>query len=179
MLSKISGFIYDKASLRIILVGIVLIAFINLIVFPYFPGIFDASISLSSLLDLQFGFRNDFVHRLLNMLGEQGRRVYLYSTLFVDMPYGLIYGLTYSFLLAYVLRKKNLRHLQFIVSLPFFITFFDWIENAGILYLMKHPFTYNEKWIPLFSLANQAKWVFAGLTLFVFLLILIAPGKKN
>ncbi len=179
MLSKISGFIYEKASLRIILVGIVLIALINLIIFPYLPAMFEVSISLSSILDLQFGFRNDFVHRLLNMLGEQGRKAYLFFSLFVDMPYGLIYGLTYAFLLAYVLRKKNFKHLHFIVLFPLFITFFDWIENAGIIYLLIHPFTYNEKWIPLFSLANQAKWVFAGVTLLAFLLILIAPDKRN
>lgn len=172
-------FFFSKATGRNILVGIVLILIINFVVFPYFPRLFGISIPLSSILDLQFGFENDFVRRLLNILGEKGREVYFLSTLCVDIPYAIIYGFTYALSMAYLLKRKAMYSFRFLVLLPLLIGFFDLLENFGILYLLQNPFTYDEKRVFYISWANKMKWIFSLLTILSFLFVWIKPTKKT
>ena len=54
------------------------------------------------LLDmLPTGYNQDYVNKLFSTLGENGREIYLTTQIPVDMIYPLLFGLTYSLLLAY------------------------------------------------------------------------------
>lgn len=179
-MEKYIDYLFNKATIKRIILGISLIIFINLVVFPYFPHWFGIHLPAKSSLDLQFGFENGYVRRLLNILGSKGRKVYFYFTLFIDIPYLFLYGFTFSLLFAYLIkRKKPSRFFNFILFFPLFISLFDLLENTGIIYLMKNPYSYNEKWVPYISIANQLKWIFSLLTLGVLIGLLLLKKEKS
>ena len=60
------------------------------------------------LLDMMpTGYDLNYVSELFNALGKIGRETYLTNQIPVDMIYPLLFGLTYSLLLAYSLKKLN------------------------------------------------------------------------
>jgi len=177
-MKKILDFIFHKANRRNIVLGVLFIFFINGLVFPFFPSLFNIHLPIGSILDLQFGFDSQYVYRLINFLGNRGRQVYLLSTLFIDIPYLFIYGLTYSLIFAYLIKIKKLPHAyKKLVLFPLLISLFDFFENIGIIYLMQFPYNYEENWIPIISLMNQLKWIFSILSLGVFLFLIIYKKK--
>ncbi len=180
MFSRIYTFFIDKTNKKIVFAGLGLILIFNLVLFPLVPRFAGMSFSPGWVLDLKFGFQTSYVYRLMNFLGDEGRRAYLYFTLFVDMPYLIIYAFTYAFLIAYVLKKKSLNQkFQFLLLFPFIIALFDLLENAGIVYLLLHPYDFNEKYVVFISFFNQMKWILAALTFAGFLGILFIPAKKK
>ena len=85
------------------------------------------------------GYRVEYAQSLLNTLGPDGRRAYMYSQLPVDMIYPLLFGLTYSLMLAYFLNKLMWfdKPVFFIVLLPLVAGLFDYAENIGIFSMLQ------------------------------------------
>ncbi len=170
-----------KSSSKNIILGIFFIFFVNLVLFPYFS---TKTTNFETILDVHFGFSLDVVLRNLSVMKEEGRKHYLYSTLFIDTPYALIYGFIYAFIIAALqTNKQNTHKLNYVILIPFIISFFDLFENIGIVYFVtKYP-NINSKLVTIISISNQLKWVFALLTfiLIVYLLLrwVIAKSGSN
>jgi len=65
------------------------------------------------------------------------------------------------------------------IFLPFFIGFFDILENAGIIYFIhSYPKEFLEP-VDLFSLFNRLKWIFALINLIFLIYLLIKSANKN
>ncbi len=159
-MKKIFDLLSQFARWKTIIAGFILIVAVNLILNPL---IFFNYMYGNEILDLQFGFSAAKVREIFkNYTGDQ-RFYYSLTTLFIDSPYALIYGLTYSLLLfklnTFANRLKNL------VLLPVAVSVFDLIENAGIVYLSRTYPEFNDNVVPLFSAVNRLKWIFAGLSL--------------
>ncbi|MCX7549665.1 hypothetical protein [Xanthomarina sp. F2636L] len=91
------------------------------------------------LLDmLPTGYNLDYVNKLFRTLGENGRETYLTNQIPVDMIYPLLFGLTYSLLLAYFLKKLNKLKSPFIylLLLPIIAGISDYLENIGIIIML-------------------------------------------
>jgi hypothetical protein len=91
------------------------------------------------LLDmLPTGYSQDYVNKLFRTLGENGREVYLTNQIPVDMIYPLLFGLTYSLLLAYFLKKLNKLKspFSFLSLLPIIAGIADYLENIGIITML-------------------------------------------
>ena len=91
------------------------------------------------LLDmLPTGYNRDYVNELFRTLGENGREIYLTNQLPVDMIYPLLFGLTYSLLLAYFLKKLNKLKSPFtyLCLLPIIAGIADYLENIGIITML-------------------------------------------
>lgn len=89
------------------------------------------------LLDMMpKGYDLDYLNKLFVTLGENGRHIYLTNQMLVDMIYPLLFGITYSLLLAYFLRKtNNLKPLlSYLCLLPILA---DYLENIGIIGIIK------------------------------------------
>ena len=162
--------IEKELSKRNIMIGIGFIIFINTIAFPFFPLLFsDSNLIAGKILDIQFGFTSETVQELLFSMTEKGRHIYYLSTIIIDIPYALIYGFVYSFLIIFLLKKQKDRKMKkrtylTLAFMPFLITLFDLIENGGILYFITSYPQIDPAVIGFISLSNQLKWVFAGLT---------------
>jgi len=93
------------------------------------------------LLDmLPTGYNRDYVNELFRTLGENGRETYLTNQLPVDMIYPLLFGLTYSLLLAYFLKKLNKLKSPFtyLCLLPIIAGIVDYLENIGIITMLNN-----------------------------------------
>lgn len=91
------------------------------------------------LLDmLPTGYNQDYVNNLFRTLGENGRKIYLTNQIPVDMIYPLLFGLTYSLLLAYFLKKLNKLKSPFtlLCLLPIIAGIADYLENIGIITML-------------------------------------------
>ncbi len=91
------------------------------------------------LLDmLPMGYNWDYVSKLFDTLGENGRHTYLTNQIPIDMIYPFLFGISYCLLLAYFLKKLNRLYLPYtylcLLSLIAGIT--DYLENFGIITML-------------------------------------------
>ena len=93
------------------------------------------------LLDMMpTGYNFNYVIKLFNSLGENGRETYLTSQIPIDMIYPLLFGLTYSLLLGYFLKKLNKLYSPYLYLclLPIIAGIADYFENFGIILMLKN-----------------------------------------
>lgn len=91
------------------------------------------------ILDMMpMGYTPEYVKSLFNTLGGEGRFVYLYNQLPVDMVYPLLFGVSSCLVLAYFLNKlgKLDSPLYYLCFIPLFSGLFDYGENIGIITML-------------------------------------------
>ena len=91
------------------------------------------------LLDMMpTGYNSEYVNTLLDTLGVNGRAVYLYNQIPVDMIYPLLFGISYCLLIAYFLKKLNKLDSIFfyLCFLPIIAGVADYLENFGIINML-------------------------------------------
>jgi len=92
------------------------------------------------LLDMMpTGYSIDYIQTLFGTLGENGRAVYLFRQLPIDMIYPFFFGIGYALLIAYFLKKLDKLYSPYIYLslLPLIAGFFDYLENFGIIAMLK------------------------------------------
>ena len=76
------NFIYSKISLGLIFIAIISCAFI----FQNLPlDVFD------NMLDLKYGYSRNDVENVFNILGLEGRQIYVLSALILDTIFPILY----------------------------------------------------------------------------------------
>ena len=93
------------------------------------------------LLDMMpTGYDPAYINALFETLGENGREVYLYNQIPVDMIYPLLFGISYCLLFAFFLKKLNkLNSTFFYLSLlPIIAGIADYLENLGIIIMLNN-----------------------------------------
>ena len=91
------------------------------------------------LLDMMpQGYDSEYVNELFSKLGKEGRDVYLFNQIPVDMVYPLLFGITYALLIAYFLKKLNKLNTSFfyLCLLPLIAGMSDYLENIGIVIML-------------------------------------------
>lgn len=173
MIQRFIKFIQINTSTRKVVLGLLIILLVNTILFPFFPKLMGlASFSIHNILDLKLSYTPDIVYSLFSQLEEDGRNVYKSSTLFIDMPYAIFYGFVYSFSLVLLLKKTSFSDNSFLILVPFGISFFDILENIGILSLLYHYPTRLNHLVVSTSLATSLKWLFAVLSILLLIILL-------
>jgi len=93
----------------------------------------------ANILDFEFGYTASKAYDLLTALGNDGRSFYIMKILPLDFPFPFTYMLCYAGWIAlmgkYTIPKSALKiHL----AAPVLAMLFDWIENIGILAMLKN-----------------------------------------
>jgi len=91
------------------------------------------------LLDMMpTGYDTAYIKSLFEALGEEGRQVYLYNQLPVDMIYPFLFGVSYCLLIGYFLKKINKLNSVFfyLCFLPVIVGVADYSENLGIISML-------------------------------------------
>ena len=91
------------------------------------------------LLDMMpQGYDFEYVNELFSKLGEEGREVYLYNQIPIDMIYPLLFGITYCLLIAYFLKKLDKLNTSFfyLCLVPLVAGITDYLENFGIINML-------------------------------------------
>ncbi len=91
------------------------------------------------LLDMMLtGFDSEYINSLFGALGENGREVYLYNQIPIDMIYPFLFGISYCLMIAYFLKKINKSSSAFfyLCFLPLIAGIADYLENFGIIIML-------------------------------------------
>ena len=86
------------------------------------------------------GYNYSTAMNLLQALGPKGRDVYLSLQLPLDFIYPLLFSVTYSFLIIWLVKRFNLMWSKYywIAILPIAAGLFDYAENIGIILMLTH-----------------------------------------
>ena len=131
------------------------------------------------LLDmLPMGYNKNYVNELFRTLGENGRVIYLTNQIPVDMVYPLLFGLTYTLILAYFLKKLNKLKSPFtyLCLLPIIAGIADYMENIGIITMLNSYPNLTEITVNttnIFSVIKSTSTSIFFIALIVILLILV------
>lgn len=177
-MKQIKIFFNKQATGRKVSVLFVVTNFIYLLMlFVTIPAVMNFSEGMT-LLDMRpTGYSMDEVVSLLDILGAKGRDLYLYRQLPVDMIYPGLFGLTYGLLLAYFLKKLGMFYgaYFYLCLLPLLAGVADYLENVGIMVLLKSFPEGSETlvWITnVFSLLKSTTTTVVFLVFIVLLIIL-------
>jgi len=167
-------FLNKYTSKKNILIGIFLIIIFNVLLLPKFSELFlSTKIAIKSILDIKFSYTTAIAYTLFENLGKEGRNAYKLSELFVDIPYAIIYGFTYAFIIIFLLKLNKIKRLNFLILTPLLISFFDILENTGIIVMLtKYPVKLDTL-CNLTSIFTSLKWIFAIIT---FIIVLVNFG---
>ena len=91
------------------------------------------------LLDMMpAGYDSVYINTLFAALGENGRQVYLYRQLPVDMIYPFLFGVSYCLLTGYFLKRitKLSSAAFYLCFLPLIAGTADYLENFGIISML-------------------------------------------
>lgn len=162
------------ATKRICLVGVFLIVLFNIILFYNSSQLLAGkAVDEKSILDLKFSYSPEFAYTFFENLDEEGRNTYTLSEIFIDFPYAIIYGFTYAFMILILLKTNQLKKLIFLSFVPFLISWFDILENTGIVaMLLKYP-EKMENICNITATFTTLKWIFAIITFLIIVLNLI------
>ena len=84
---------------------------------------------------------------LLESLGQEGRKAYLFPQLALDFVYPGLFAISYSLILVWVFSKqiRSDSKLFYLAFLPAFAGLFDYVENILIIrIIIKFPAVTNE-----------------------------------
>ena len=133
------------------------------------------------LLDMMpMGYDIEYVKSLFETLGEKGRDVYLSRQIPVDMIYPFLFGISYSLLIAFFLKKIDKLNsvLFFLCWLPVIAGIADYLENFGtILMLNSYPNIASNSVI-LTNLFTLIKSMITTLYFIALITVMIAAGVK-
>jgi len=133
------------------------------------------------LLDmLPTGYNKNYVNELFRALGENGREIYLTNQIPVDMIYPLLFGLTYTLLLAYFLKKLNKLKspYTYLCLLPIFAGIADYLENIGIITMLKSYPDLTEISVNATNTFSVIKSISTSIFFIALIVILIILGIK-
>ena len=134
------------------------------------------------LLDMMpQGYDSEYVNELFKKLGKEGRDVYLFNQIPVDMIYPLLFGLTYSLLIAYFLKKLNKlkTSLFFLCLLPIIAGLADYLENIGIISMLYDYPDLSLRQISATNIFSIIKSASTTLFFIVLIVIICAVGIRS
>ena len=134
------------------------------------------------ILDMMpLGYTPDYVKFLFNTLGEEGRFVYLYNQLPVDMVYPLLFGVSSCLVLAYFLNKlgKIDSPLYYLCLMPLFSGLFDYGENIGIIRMLNTFPNYSIFVAQITNVFSILKSSFTTSYFIVIIILLLVLAKKK
>jgi hypothetical protein len=133
------------------------------------------------LLDMMpTGYDLNYVSELFKSLGVIGRETYLTNQLPVDMIYPLLFGLTYSLLLAYFLKKlKKLKSpYSYLCLIPIVAGIADYLENIGIITMLNNYPNLTATSVNLTNIFSLIKSISTSVFFIVLIVILLILGIK-
>lgn len=134
------------------------------------------------LLDMMpMGYDFNYVNELFDSLGKIGRETYLTRQIPVDMIYPLLFGLSYSLLLAYFLKKLKKLNPPYIYLclLPIIAGIADYIENFGIITMLKSYPELTQWMVSTTSLFSVIKSISTSVFFVALIVMLIFLGIRT
>ncbi|MFD0796289.1 hypothetical protein ACFQZJ_02365 [Maribacter chungangensis] len=145
------------------------------------PNVMEHTEGMKLLDMMPMGYDSEYVNTLFSTLGQTGRNTYLYLQIPIDMVYPLLFGISFSLLLAYFLNKlKKLKTpFLYLCLLPILAATADYAENIGIITLLNHYPEISKNTIMITNSFCLLKSSFTTLSFVVLIFILLTLGIKS
>lgn len=133
------------------------------------------------LLDMMpTGYDFEYVNKLFTALGREGRDVYLTVQLPVDIFYPLLFGITYTLILAYFLNKlkKLSSPYVFLCLLPILAGVSDYLENIGIITMLNRFPDISRTSVVVTNIFTLIKSISTSVYFLILIIVMIAFGIK-
>ena len=134
------------------------------------------------LLDMMpQGYDSKYVNELFNKLGEEGREVYLFNQIPVDMIYPFLFGMTYSLLIAYFLKKLDKLNTPFfyLCLVPIIAGIADYLENFGIITMLNDFPDLSMTQVNVTNIFTLIKSLSTTLFFLILIVIIIIVGVRR
>ena len=145
------------------------------------PRLMQYSKGLQILDMMPTGYNAQYIKALFESLGENGRKVYLFHQLPVDMFYPLLYGVSYCLIIAYLLKKLDKFNSAYfyLCLLPLAAGLADYAENIVIIMMLNQ---YPDLSTISMSLSNYftiIKSMTTSIYFVILIIMLIVMGVKK
>ncbi len=165
---------------KVILIFVILfLLFIGLIMPTFKAYLSQVSKTNFQSLDMRFSYDSATVEELFVSLGQNGRAKLSLAYLTLDLVYPLIYSSLLFLMLSKLLSENN----QKLKYLPIIALGLDYVENLIILIMLNLFPAINSTLVVAASTATSLKWLFLGLSLIAFLMLIIkkviSPKSKD
>lgn len=149
-------FLRGKTVLLWFIVTSCVYAFMLVVTIPHVMT-FDGGIPLLDMMPT--GYSHDYVIRLLEALGEDGRDAYLTKQLPVDMIYPGLFGITYALIFMYLMRKtgSTTTRWNLVSYLPLIAGMSDYLENFFFINMIKSYPDISEQTVRIASIFSVVK----------------------
>jgi len=130
---------------------------------------------------MPFGYSDEYVKGVLEMMGEKGRHAYLYHLIPIDLFFPFMFAFSNCILTGYLLSRLHaLRgHFIYLCLVPVFASWFDYLENLGVMaLLLKFP-NDTDAWIQLASFFSVVKSLLITIYFLVLATILLLIVKRK
>ena len=134
------------------------------------------------LLDMMpMGYDSEYINSLFEALGENGRQVYLYSQLPVDMIYPFLFGISYCLVIGYFLKKLNKSNSVFfyLCFLPIIAGIADYLENIGIITMLNDYPNLSQTSMDVTSIFSVVKSMTTTVFFVALIITLVMLGIKT
>tara|TARA_R110000868_G_scaffold108065_6_gene295415 strand:+ start:39375 stop:39935 length:561 start_codon:yes stop_codon:yes gene_type:complete len=104
------------------------------------PKTMEFSNGLKLLDMMPGGYNSEYIKNLFSTLGEEGRSVYLFNQIPIDMVYPGLFAISYCLVMAFFLEKiQKLDTVYFYLTLlPIVAGIADYSENFGIIAMLNN-----------------------------------------
>jgi hypothetical protein len=179
-MKKIVVFLQDHSSGKLVLSFFVLTMVVYMAMLLYTIPIVNSFAAEMKLFDLSpMGYSTSYAISLLETLGVNGRSKYLIVQLPIDFVYPALFAITYSLLLTWSFNKylnKNSK-LYYLVTIPIFVGFFDYLENVLIISMLKSYPNVSQVVVELSSLSTILKSISTSIFFVILILSFIYMFK--
>jgi hypothetical protein len=139
-ISNLIEYVYRSARGRTIIVLLISTFAIYFTMLLYSIPRVESHAGGMRILDMQpLGYSTEYVWALLDNLGEEGRNTYMFLQIPLDLLFPPLFAITCSLLLAFLFQRGfNTRSkIRIFVLIPMLAGLFDYLENIGIIILLK------------------------------------------
>lgn len=145
------------------------------------PDVMEHTEGMKLLDMMPLGYDTEYVNTLFSTLGHTGRNTYLYHQIPMDMIYPLLFGISFSLLLAYFLNKLNKLKTPFLYLclLPMLAAMGDYAENIGIITLLNDYPEISKNTVTMTNSFSILKSSCTTLSFVVLIFVLLTLGIKS
>ncbi|MGB3636485.1 MAG: hypothetical protein WBA39_02685 [Rivularia sp. (in: cyanobacteria)] len=145
------------------------------------PNVMEHTEGMKLLDMMPLGYDAEYVNTLFTTLGQTGRNIYLYRQIPMDMIYPLLFGISFSLLLAYFLNKLNKLKTPFLYLclLPMLAAMADYAENIGIITLLNDYPEISKNTVTMTNSFSLLKSSCTTLSFVVLIFVLLTLGIKS
>ena len=180
-MNKVVNFLKKWASGKIVVGFFIATMVVYLTMLNYTLPVVKSFAQGKTLFDLSpTGYSYEYAVSLLEALGVEGRNVYLNLQLPMDFIYPGLFAISYSLLLTWIFGKGYAvdSKIFYFTVIPFFAGFFDYLENIGIIQMIKSYPNVPHELVNVSSTFTILKSVFTTI-FFILLFVGIIKIIKN